>query len=161
MLQELQVGDRNASLPMPRTYTQHKLTGLRNPSPYTASMVCRRHHHPDLSSRLPPANAVLLSEQVKYPPASGPQHLLFSQIENSPSNAASLCSNVTLTERPSHRAFINGNPTHSSGPWNALTQPGFSTTLTTNRQYIHLLSVPQLEFKLLDKTPSPNTVQSR
>lgn len=116
MLQELQVGDRNASLPMPRIHTWHKLTGLRNPSPYAASMVCRSLYHPDLSSRLPPANPVLLSEQVKYPPASGPQHLLFSQIKNSPSNAASLCSNVTLTEKPSHRTFINGNPTHSSGP---------------------------------------------
>lgn len=45
MLQELQVGDRNASLSMPGTHSRLKLTELRSQSPYTDLQALQILHH--------------------------------------------------------------------------------------------------------------------
>lgn len=58
-------------------YSRLKLTGLK------VRWVGWSLYHHDLSSHLPPANPLLFSEQVKHPPASGPQDLLLPQTENS------------------------------------------------------------------------------
>lgn len=122
VLQELQVGDRNASLSMPGTHSRLKLTKLRSQSPYTDLQALHTLHHCDLSSPLPPANPLLFSEQVKHSPASGLSTCSSLRSKTfTPSNTKSLLKSHLNREAFSQRSYelrfasINGNPTHTSG----------------------------------------------
>lgn len=97
------------------------------------------------------------------PPASGPQHLPFSQIQNS--LLQMLQASAHFNKEAFSQSPLNGNPMHISGLYTPLIPlPNLVPwhLLPTDNVYIcYLCPRPQPAFKLLDVTPSPSTVQSR